>query len=118
MCPWRNRGRRQIRDILALPEPPTAIMASHDTLALNLFDELRRMGRRVPEDLSLFGFDDLYFTEPLGLSTVRQPWKVIGSRAVELLLTPSTARRQEFFPCDVIIRNSLSQYHSTHEVKK
>ena len=116
--PLPEQGRRQIRDILTLPEPPTAIIASHDNLVLNLFDELRRMGRSIPEDLSFFGFDDLYFTEPLGLSTVKQPWKVIGYRAVELLLTPSTARRQEFFPCEVIIRNSVSQHHSTQEVKK
>ncbi|MST99668.1 GntR family transcriptional regulator [Victivallaceae bacterium BBE-744-WT-12] len=113
--PLPEQGRAQIHDILRLSSPPSAVIASHDLLALNVFDELRRVGRRVPEDLSLFGFDDLYFTAPLEISTVRQPQYAIGRRAVEFLLNPAAARRQEFLPCEVVIRNSVSPYYLIKE---
>ncbi|WP_242901835.1 LacI family DNA-binding transcriptional regulator, partial [Stenotrophomonas maltophilia] len=67
---------------------PTAIFCFSDQMALGTLAACRELGIRVPEDLSIVGFDDLassrYLTPPL--TTIRQPMREIGARAVNLLL--------------------------------
>ncbi len=108
--PLPQQGRQQLHKILALPksDQPSIILCSHDALALNLFDELRRMGQEVPRDLSLVGFDDDYFAEPLELASVRQPRIEIGRRAIDMLIQNTPARRQEFLPCEILLRKSIA----------
>ncbi|MVQ41598.1 LacI family DNA-binding transcriptional regulator [Microbacterium sp. MAH-37] len=71
-------------ELLALPEPPTAIFAASDHQALGVIEAARRRAVRVPEDLSVVGFDDL----PIALSasppltTVRQPLSEMGALAM------------------------------------
>ena len=64
------------------------MFAANDQMALGLLRALREAGRRVPEDVSVVGFDDLpeaaYFTPPL--TTVRQDFGELGRRAVGLIL--------------------------------
>jgi len=105
--PLLLQGRKRIHELMALAEPPTALVCTHDMIALNVYDELRRMRFEVPGDLSLCGFDNAIFTEPLGLSTVSQPYAEIGARAVEILLDNAATRRQEFLPCELILRSSI-----------
>ncbi len=105
--PLLRQGRKRIHELMALSEPPTALICTHDMIALNVYDELRQMRFDVPGDLSLCGFDNAIFTEPLGLSTVSQPYSEIGARAVELLLDNAATRRQEFLPCELILRSSI-----------
>jgi LacI family transcriptional regulator len=74
--------------MLALPEPPTAIFAANDLSAMGILDTARRLGVRVPQDLSVVGFDDIpesAATEP-PLTTVRQELQRLGAAAVDLLL--------------------------------
>lgn len=108
----RGQGRQRIRELMALPEPPTAIICSHDELAFNVIDELRRMKLRIPEDVSIFGFDDMEIAALIDLSTVAQPFREIGRRAAEILIENcGDARvplRQEFLPCRLIPRGSVA----------
>lgn len=74
--------------LLSLADPPTAIFAGNDLQALGVLEAARRRGLRVPEDLSVVGFDDLLisrWTSP-PLTTVHQPLGEMVSAAVQLVL--------------------------------
>jgi DNA-binding LacI/PurR family transcriptional regulator len=73
--------------LLALPSPPTAICCYNDMTALGAMRAIRARGLRVPEDISLTGFDDLFFAAYLqpALTTVRQPMRRMGQTAMESL---------------------------------
>ncbi|WP_425246294.1 LacI family DNA-binding transcriptional regulator [Streptomyces sp. NEAU-NA10] len=75
--------------LLDLPEPPTALFAASDQMALGAIEALRRRGLRVPEDMSVVGFDDLpevrWSAPPL--TTVRQPLADMGKLAVRTVLS-------------------------------
>ena len=73
-------------DLLRLPERPTAIFAASDVQALGVLDAARILGIRVPEELSVVGFDDVEVAGYVGLTTVRQPLFESGRRGAELLL--------------------------------
>ena len=79
-------AHRLTRELLSLPEPPTAIFAASDTQALGVLEAAGVEGFRVPEDLSVVGFDDLEVAAYVGLTTVRQPLEESGRWAVERLL--------------------------------
>jgi LacI family transcriptional regulator len=74
--------------LLKLPTRPTAIFAFNDPMAIGAMQAARSLGLRVPDDLSIIGFDDTIeaeFVSP-GLTTVRQPLAEMGRMAVGLLL--------------------------------
>ncbi|GIH24875.1 transcriptional regulator [Acrocarpospora phusangensis] len=74
--------------LLDLPDPPTAIVAFNDKSAVGALRAAHERGLRVPEDLSITGFDDVYLslsTLPM-LTTVRQPLEEMGRMAVTLLM--------------------------------
>jgi DNA-binding LacI/PurR family transcriptional regulator len=81
--------------VLALPEPPTAVVASTDVLAIGLLHAAYERGVRVPDQLSITGFDDIpvaEFTVPT-LTTVRMPVRDIVEQAVRMALDdPEHAR--------------------------
>jgi len=76
------------RDLLARPEPPTAIFAGNDVMAIGVMAAARDTGVRVPDQLTVVGFDDLavsrYVFPPL--TTVRIPKAELMAQATELLL--------------------------------
>lgn len=73
-------------ELLRLPNPPTAIFAMCDMQALACLDAARRLGLRVPEAVSVMGFDDLETSYHVGLTTVRQHFEPAGRLAVQHLL--------------------------------
>ncbi|WP_431040545.1 LacI family DNA-binding transcriptional regulator [Streptomyces sp. P1-3] len=81
-------GFRNAVDLLSLPEPPTAIFAGSDVQAMGVYEAARQAGLRVPQDLSIVGFDDLPMCEWLSppLTTVRQPLEEMGRIAARMLL--------------------------------
>ena len=83
--------------LLQIPDPPTAIFAANDLQALGAYEAARRAGLRVPEDLSVVGFDDLPLGQWVGpqLTTVRQPLLKMGMAAAELVLSLADGRRPE-----------------------
>ena len=74
--------------LLELPDPPTAIFAASDDLAIGALEALRAAGRSVPDDVAIVGFDDIPLARDVtpSLTTVRIPLAEIGRRAAELLL--------------------------------
>ncbi|NEW06451.1 LacI family transcriptional regulator [Paenibacillus sp. SYP-B3998] len=67
---------------------PTAVFAGEDGLALGAMDAFRDEGFRIPDDVSVVGFDDQYFAQSINprLTTVRQPMEQLGREAVRILL--------------------------------
>ncbi|GES00353.1 transcriptional regulator [Acrocarpospora corrugata] len=76
------------RELLALPDRPTAVFAGNDLQALGVYEAAREAGLNVPRDLSVVGFDDLEFTRWCGppLTTVRQPLADMGATAAEIAI--------------------------------
>lgn len=74
--------------LLDLAHPPTAILCYNDMSALGVLAEAARRQQKIPRDLSVCGFDDLFFTPFLDppLTSLRQPKKEIGAKAMDLLL--------------------------------
>jgi len=101
-------------DLLDLSDRPTAIFAGSDQQALGVYEAARQRGLRIPEDLSVVGFDDL----PVGrwvsppLTTVRQPLTEMGQAAAEMLGTliegqPLASRRIEL-ATELVVRGSTA----------
>jgi LacI family xylobiose transport system transcriptional regulator len=81
-------GRRVGRELLRLPDRPTAIFAGSDVQAMGVYEAAREQGLRIPEDLSVVGFDDLPISAWMGppLTTVRQPLVEMAETAARLVL--------------------------------
>ena len=97
-------------ELLALPKRPTAIFAASDTQAFGAIEAARALGIRVPEELSVIGFDDIEVASYVGLTTVRQPLFESGRRGAELLLRALSGRqvdvRTELLPLELIVRST------------
>jgi DNA-binding LacI/PurR family transcriptional regulator len=81
-------AQRHAVAFFSLPEPPTAIFAVTDMLALGVMKAAREHGRRIPADLSVAGMDDIdlaVVTDP-GLTTIRIRKEEMGRKAAEVLL--------------------------------
>jgi LacI family transcriptional regulator len=81
-------GERMAERLLALPEPPTAIVAASDLMAVGALRAAAARGLRVPDDLSVVGFDDIMVAAHLqpGLTTLRQDKTGLGGAAARALL--------------------------------
>jgi LacI family transcriptional regulator, galactose operon repressor len=99
--------------LLEQAEPPTAIFAFNDSLAIGTFQAARARGLRLPEDLSVAGFDDTSDASIVypALTTVRQPLAELGRMAVTLLLR--LLGRQRFEPLQVELATRLVVREST-----
>jgi LacI family transcriptional regulator len=82
------QGEAAALQLLDLPKPPTAIFSHSDMIALGVYSAARRRGLRIPEDLSVVGYDDIdaaaYFNPPL--TTVMYPKQAMGEGAARLLI--------------------------------
>ncbi|MHC3454004.1 LacI family DNA-binding transcriptional regulator [Streptomyces prasinus] len=81
-------GYRQGLTLLRRPDRPTAVFTGNDLQALGLYEAARELGLRIPEDLSVVGFDDLPVARWVGppLTTVRQPLTEMAEAAARLVL--------------------------------
>lgn len=105
-------GEEAMARLLGASPPPTAVFAASDVLAMGALKTLRVRGFRVPDDMSLAGFDDIAFAaycEP-PLTTVRVPGHEMGRLAAEVLLerieNGSAPVRRYNLDTDLIIRES------------
>jgi LacI family transcriptional regulator len=90
-------GRAKAAALLDLPDPPTAVFAFNDGMAIGVMREAAARGLRVPDDLAVVGFDDTVeadVTVP-ALTTVRQPLAELGRTAVSVLLRQLDNRHLE-----------------------
>jgi LacI family transcriptional regulator len=106
-------GRDAAENLLALPEPPTAIFAFNDNIAIGALQAARGRGLRVPEDLSVVGFDDVEHATIVTptLTTVRQPLAEMGRTGVSLLTR--LLERQRFETLHVELATRLVVREST-----
>jgi LacI family transcriptional regulator len=108
----RESTERAICRLLRLPNPPTAILAVNDQIAMYLQDAIRACGLRVPEDISLAGFDWHLRWLPSGgdLTTVAQPFEEIGEFAAERLLARIEGSRKLAFhtllPAPLVVKDT------------
>jgi DNA-binding LacI/PurR family transcriptional regulator len=99
------------RDLLSLPDRPTAMLCGNDLVALGVLKAARELGLRVPEDLAVAGFDDFDFAAALDppLTTVRIPGYEMGRQAARSLLRAVESRAPAescAFPVEVRLRGS------------
>lgn len=74
------------RELLSLKHPPTAIFASNDQAAMGVYQVAQEMGLRIPEDLSVVGFDNIVESKYMGLTTVDQFISEMGFVATQMLI--------------------------------
>lgn len=110
----------RIRRFLQKTRPlPTGVFALHDRIALSVLDAAGAIGLRVPDDLSVVGFDDdpLAATLPVPLSSVAQPREQMGRLAARLVLDRIEGRRADVarivLPTTLIARRSTEAAHLT-----
>lgn len=105
-------GAEAARTLMARPEPPDALFCASDALAFGALDALRAMGRRVPEEVSVLGFDDIPMAAwaAFDLTTFRQPRRRMVTESVQALvdriegLPPG---RVQLIPADLVRRGTL-----------
>ncbi len=100
--------------LLALDRPPTAVCCYNDMTALGAMRAIHALGLRVPEDVSVTGFDDLFFAAYLQppLTTVRQPMRRMGQMAMEnlfKLMSGEGSVAQIEVEADLIVRGSTGR---------
>jgi LacI family transcriptional regulator len=108
-------GQKSARRILSRPSRPTAVVAGNDETAYGLWLSLRRHGVKVPDEISLVGFDDreeAVLMDP-PLSTVRVHKEEIGQACMKMLLErlhhPQMAFSQRILPTEFVIRGTVRQ---------
>jgi len=106
-------GHQWCRDLISLPEPPTAIFCFDDVVAFGALDAARRRGLRVPEELSILGYDDIEMAawEAFNLSTISQPLDQMAKAAARMLVSRIEADgpiepRTQVFPARVVTRGT------------
>jgi LacI family transcriptional regulator len=109
---YHESGFKGAEQLLSLREPPTAIFASSDQMAFGVYEAVRQRGLRVPDDVSVIGFDDLpevrWSSPPL--TTVRQPLSEMGALAARTVLRLAGGEHIESMrfelPTQLVVRDS------------
>ena len=80
-------SRAAFRELMACPEPPTAVLCGNDVQGFGALLEAQHGGIRIPEEVSVVGFDDLDLSRHLkpGLTTIRVPTQEMWCRAADML---------------------------------
>lgn len=111
-------GAAAVTQLLALPHPPTAVFAANDILAIGALQAAQALGCRVPEELSIFGMDDIYAaaTTSPPLTTVRKPKYQTGAEAARVLLARLNGDESPVknikLPCVLVHRGSVAAAQS------
>jgi len=115
----RGQARSAAEKLFNLPDRPTAVFVASDSMALEVITVARERGIRIPQDLSVVGFDDnpsgLY--GPVALTTVRQPLVKMAQDSVKelnILMTDKNAGKKAqtkkiYLPTELVIRESCQQ---------
>jgi len=108
----RSPARQATEHLLKLSEPPTAIFAASDVMAMEAMDVAKQHGLRIPDDISIVGFDDnpLCAYSPIPLTTVWQPIAEMGRMGVEFLHQIVTGKKRE--PVKVLLKAKLIERKS------
>ncbi|MBL8049381.1 MAG: LacI family DNA-binding transcriptional regulator [Chthonomonas sp.] len=107
-------GRRAMAQLLALPDPPTAVFCANDEMAIGALVQAYSQGKRVPDDISIAGFDMTPGSEHVypGITTVEQPigeMSAAAVRAVRALADGQEPTDQSVFQSRLVVRASTSR---------
>lgn len=113
---YHESGFTGARELMELADPPTAIFAASDQMAFGVYEGLRQCGLRVPDDVSVVGFDDLpearWASPPL--TTVRQPLTEMGMLAARTVLRLARGEQPDSprveLATDLVVRDSTREY--------
>ena len=109
-CAGEDQVAEAAKKLIALPDPPTAIFALNDIAANVAIQSIEAEGLKIPDDLSVIGFDDLSLRNPI--TTVRQDFYAIGyysaQTALELLSEENHPIQNLFLPVNVVPRYSTA----------
>jgi LacI family transcriptional regulator len=115
---FQSSGVTGANALLDLPEPPSAIFASNDVMAMGAMDSIRHRGLRVPDDISIVGFDNIPQSAMVypPLTTVQQPLEQMGRVATQMLLDmlgqSQFSGRQIDLPTELVQRASCAPVKS------
>ncbi len=116
----RGQARLAAEKLIKMPNPPTAVFVASDSMALEVMTVAREMGKDIPQDLSIVGFDDnpsgLY--GPVALTTVRQPLIKMAEESVKTLSNLMFSKKKTkvekvVLPVELVIRESCQPLKST-----
>lgn len=116
-------GYIETKSLLQLPDPPTAIFAAGDLIALGVLKALKEEGKTIPKEISLVTFDDPSFASYLSppLTAVEQPIETMGEMGVKLLLrrmrTPDAEFKHVLLEPRLNARESVARLTRIHEIK-
>lgn len=98
-------GYNGMSKLLDLSDPPTAVFATSDGKALGCMNALQERNYRIPEDMSLVGYDDLFLSKYIspGLTTLNQNSFAAGRRAAEIITFEWSEDSEKWFAKDEII---------------
>jgi DNA-binding LacI/PurR family transcriptional regulator len=109
----RQSGQDGMARLLDLASPPSAVFISSDRMALGAMRAARERGMRIPEDIAIVGYDDLFVAEHTNppLTTVRAPIDAISEQATKMLIEAIRGGkriepRQIILPTELIVRES------------
>ncbi|XID92785.1 GntR family transcriptional regulator [Paenibacillaceae bacterium WGS1546] len=109
------RPQRELREMLLSERPPTAIVCYNDQLAVSLLDTVRELGLRIPDDLSVIGYDDSFLATAteVKLTTIEHPKSALGEKAANLLIDRMEAgvmpaNEDLLYPPKLIVRQSAA----------
>lgn len=115
----RSAARQMTHELLTAPNPPTGIVAASDVQAVGVLEAAEALGRRVPDDLSIVGYDDIEMANLMGLTTVRQPLERSGQRVADLTIqainNPSRRLFIEEMELELVVRSSTGPARNTSE---
>ena len=109
---YLETGESGMRELLALPEPPTAVFCASDMMAVGAIKAVEEAGLRCPKDISIVGFDDIQLAEYVSpsLTTIRQDKRGLGAAAAQslaqLIEDPDTVPPVLVLPVDLVERGS------------
>ncbi|ROS62293.1 LacI family transcriptional regulator [Frigoribacterium sp. PhB160] len=107
-------GRTAARELLTLPDRPSAVFAANDLMAVSVLRTAHELGLRVPDDLSVVGFDDIpeAAREQPALTTVRQPMHRLGTVATTMLFSllggVDPAEAEVVLPTKLVVRGTTA----------
>ena len=110
-----NGGYNSMKELLSLKTRPTAVFVASDKKAIGAIDAIKDAGLRVPEDISIIGFDDIELAQYLTpkLTTIKQDAELIGKKAIDLLVKQIDAKTKinenKLIPVELIVRDSCKK---------
>ena len=109
-------GVPAMEKLLALPEPPHAVFASNDAMAVGAYQALYQRGLRVPDDVAVIGYDDIQLAQYMmpPLTTIHQPKDSLGELAVDALLhrlqDPEAEPQILVLTPELVVRQSVGSF--------